>query len=84
MNEKNFHSIMALLSAHLFTECNELYIKNLGQVHALIDILVKANITFTLTFSESTHKYPKRFTLEINMTPTTSIKKNYQLEEGGL
>lgn len=82
VNEGNFNDIMTLLSTHLFKECNELCKVNLAQVHSLINILVKSNIPFNIAFDQGTNENSKSITFQIYLTPTTSIVKIFQLQEG--
>lgn len=84
MNEEKCKDIIALLSKYLFKEYDELCTINLNQIHSLINLLVKGNIPFELTYIEGTRAYAKSFTLQITLSPTISITKGFQLEEGTL
>lgn len=82
MNEEKCKDIISLLSKYIFKEYDELCTINLNQVHTLINILVKGNIPFLLTSFEGTRSFSKSITIEINLSPTISIRKVFQLEEG--
>ena len=82
MREECINDVLSLLSSYLFKECNELAVINLGQIHSIINILVKANIPFTLTTNEGTREFAKNALLTINITPTFEIRKIFQFEEG--
>jgi hypothetical protein len=84
VNECNFNDIINLLSTHLFKECNDLCVVNIAQVHSFINLLVKSNIPFTLSFDQRTNSSAKVITIQIYFTPTTSITKIFQLEEGNI
>lgn len=84
MNEADFNDVMALLATYLFKESNELNILNLNQVHNIINLLVKWNIPFQLTYIQGTRTFAKSFSLQITISPTMSITKGFQLQEGTL
>lgn len=84
MCEEKVKELIALLSKHLFKDCDELYNINLAQVFSISNLLIKSNIPYVLTFSEGTRATAKTITLQITISPTTSISKVYQLEEGTL
>lgn len=84
MNEDACKDIIGLLSKYLFKECNELGILNLNQVHNAINLLVKLNIPFQLTLIQGTRAFAKEFSLQITISPTLTITKGFQLEEGTL
>lgn len=84
MCEEKIKDLIALLSKHLFKECDELYHINLAQVFSISNLLIKSNIPYVLTFSEGTRATAKTITIYITISPTTTISKIYQLEEGTL
>ncbi|PKM51799.1 MAG: hypothetical protein CVV02_04100 [Firmicutes bacterium HGW-Firmicutes-7] len=84
MNEEKCKDIIALLSKYLFKEYDELCTINLNQVHSVMNILVKGNIPFQLTFVEGTRSVAKSVSLVITLSPTISITKIFQLEEGSI
>lgn len=84
MSERCFSDIIALISTHLFKECNELGAINLAQVHNVINILVKANIPFDLRFNETTRSRARSIKIEIAISPTSTITKVFQLQEGNI
>lgn len=82
MCEEKIKEIMALITKHLFKDCDELYNINMAQVFSISNLLIKSNIPYVLTFTEGTRAYAKTITLQIIISPTASITKTYQLEEG--
>ncbi|GKX29513.1 hypothetical protein SH1V18_19930 [Vallitalea longa] len=82
MREECINDVLSLLSSYLFKECNDLAVISLGQIHNIINILVKANIPFTLTVNEGTRRFAKTALLTISVTPTFEIRKIFQFEEG--
>ncbi len=82
MSEEKIKDLIALLSKHLFKDCDELYHINMAQVFSISNLLIKSNIPYILTFAEGTKSSAKVITLAIYISPTTSITKIYQLEEG--
>lgn len=82
MREDNLQDVLALLSTHIFKECNELTVISLSQIHSIINILVKANVPFTLKVSEGTREVAKAARLTVYITPTMQINKLFQFEEG--
>ncbi|MCT4597983.1 MAG: hypothetical protein N4A50_08940 [Vallitalea sp.] len=82
MREENLNDVLALLSTHIFKECNELSVISLAQIHSIINILVKANIPFTLKVSEGTREIAKAARLTVYISPTIQINKLFQFEEG--
>ncbi|GMQ59745.1 hypothetical protein AN1V17_41450 [Vallitalea sediminicola] len=82
MREENINDVLSLLSAYIFKECNELGVITLGQIHSIINILVKANIPFTLNVTEGTRRVAKSAVFTISITPTFEIRKIFQFEEG--
>ncbi|PKM93621.1 MAG: hypothetical protein CVU84_14745 [Firmicutes bacterium HGW-Firmicutes-1] len=84
MNEEKCKDIIGLLSKYLFKEYDELCTINLNQVHSIMNILVKGNIPFQLTFREGTRSVVKSLFLIITLSPTITITKVFQLEEGSI
>lgn len=82
MNEEKCKDIISLLSKYIFKEYDELCTINLNQIHTLINILVKGNIPFVLTYNEGTRSFAKSITIQITLSPTITITKVFQLEEG--
>lgn len=82
MSEEKVKDLMALISKHLFKECDELYNINIAQVFSISNLLIKSNIPYQLTFCEGTRATAKTISLEITLSPTCSVTKVYQLEEG--
>ncbi len=74
--------ILQLITSQIFKDCNELAISNMAQVQAAINILVSNNIPFVLQFTEGSRGIAAFITLLIQITPTTTISKIFQLEEG--
>jgi hypothetical protein len=84
MNEADFNDVIALLATYLFKESNELNLLNLNQVHSIINLLVKWNIPFQLSYIQGTRSFAKAFSLQITISPTMTITKGFQLQEGTL
>lgn len=84
MNPENFKDLIAFLSKYLFKECDALAKLNISNVKALVNILIQANIPFVMTFSQLTQSDAASITIAITVSPTISITKVYQLEEGTL
>lgn len=84
MCDKEFYDVIDLLSCCLFHECNELGAINLKQVHTLINILVKANIPFNVSFNQGTRTEVQNFVFQIIISPTSTITKLFQLHEGAV
>lgn len=82
MSQGNINEILALLSTHIFKECNDLAVCSLAQIHSIINILVKANIPFNLNIDEGTKQNAKSALLTIYITPSFEIRKIFQFEEG--
>lgn len=82
MREDNFKEIVNFLSQYLFKECYDLLKFNMPQIHSLINLLVNANIPFVLTFTEGSASTVKYISIAITISPTTTITKEFQLEEG--
>lgn len=85
MRDDCINNVLALLSSHLWKKnCNNLGAISLTQIHNLINILIDANIPFQLTTKEETKQFAQSATLTIYITPTLSIQKTFQFEEGSI
>ncbi|WP_105615018.1 hypothetical protein [Vallitalea okinawensis] len=80
MNDKE---LLDLILTDIHKSSCDLEAANLAQVHAAINTLTKANISFNLSFTQGTTTDPPYFTLTVNLTPTVGITITFQLGEGG-
>lgn len=82
MDQCKINEILTLISTHLFKECNELGKVNIAQIQTIINVLFKANIPFDMKFTEGTNNNAAIVQLEMRFTPTLTITKFFQLQEG--
>ncbi|QUI23572.1 hypothetical protein HZI73_15320 [Vallitalea pronyensis] len=83
MRDDCINNVLSLLSSHLW-KSNNLGIISLKQIQNLITILIEANIPFQLTTKEETRQFAQSATLTIYVTPTLSITKTFQFDEGNI
>ncbi|WP_105615019.1 hypothetical protein [Vallitalea okinawensis] len=81
MNEKD---LLNFILTDIYKLTCDLEATNLVQVHAAINLLTSANVSFNLQFNEGTNTDPPYFTLTIAISPTVGITISFQLGEGGL
>lgn len=55
----------------------------IGQLHTIIDILIKAAIPFDITFSPGTKRVAPAIRVTIFINPTTTVSFVLNLESGG-
>lgn len=71
-----------IVSSQVFTNLNCIGPKNLAAFQSAVSFLVLANIPFEVIFLRGTQARAANIELEIFITPTTSIIRKFQLEEG--
>lgn len=75
------YDIIDFIMTQLFKEVNEIKQANLVQLHCAIDLLVDANIPFSLSFNQRTATQVQSFTLTVTINPLVSLTIGLQMEE---
>lgn len=82
MDQCRLNEIIVLITTHLFNDCNEIGIANIAQIHKIINVLAKSNIPFVMNFHQGTAHTAASVRFVITFSPTISMTKFFNLEEG--
>lgn len=74
--------ILNILSTSIFQKIIDNDFIKIEQLNAAINLLIKMNIPFSLTFDQATRSEEKSATLTITLNPSTSISFTINFEEG--
>ncbi len=77
------NELIAILASEAFTKLGRSDSFKLVEVYAIISLLVKACIPFTLSYSPGTRRLAAAMDITININPSTVLKYTINLEAGG-